>query len=325
VLPTSQTNAILQASVYDPTSPNAQVTFFIDGQSVGTANQAPYNLAWTPTPGTHVLRASATDVFGSFGTSPGRLFFVAPTTLPNGANWRYNDYGTNFGTSWRTLSFNDISWLRGNAPLGYNYPSQATILRSNVNSKVVISYYFRQPFSNNLAGFNYASIKLTRADGAVVYLNGQELARPDMRAGTITYTNLAVTNVPSGFGLYAGPPAVDLIPIPPATLSGLTGPNNLVAVEVHQAAPRLNEILDVTFDLALSAVAYNPGAALQLQVAGTNALLQWPDYLPDWYVEQSPDLASWSAVSNTPTPAAGSLTLQLPLQSMMFFRLRQTP
>ena len=324
VLPTNQT-ITLAASIYDPTTVSGpQANFFIDGQSVGTLSQGPYNLAWNPTPGAHVFRVTATDSFGLSGTSQGRLFFVAPPVLTNGSFWRYSDFGTNAGTIWRSLAFNDNSWPRGSAPLGFGYPNQATILRSIVNSKAIVTYYFRQSFTNNLSTFNYGYFTLTRADGAVVYLNGQEIARPDMPRTNILFNTLALTNVLNGPGIYQGLPAVDSIPVPLALLTAANKPNNLIAVELHQALPGPHDSLDATFDLAFSGVSYSPGAVLQLQVAGTNAVVQWPDYLSDWFLEQSSDLVSWAAVTGTtPNISGGTATLQVPLQSLMFFRLHQ--
>jgi hypothetical protein len=109
-----------------------------------------------------------------------------------------------------------------------------------------------------------------------------------------------------------------LIPIP---LSLLTGSTNLIAVEVHQDLTNRFDNFDLYFDLEFATYEYNPGAVLQIHTDGSDAIVQWPDYLPDWRLEQSPDLTN--SVTNTPTLENMLSTVQLPLQSQMFFRLRQ--
>src|SRR4029079_12165680 len=62
-------------------------------------------------------------------------------------------------------------------------------------------------------------------DGAVFYLNGQEIYRLNMPDGTVSYSTSASTGV--GDAVFSTPVIV------PAT--GLVAGNNVLAVEVHQA------------------------------------------------------------------------------------------
>src|SRR5687768_3695680 len=50
------------------------------------------------------------------------------TLIPAGAAWRYLDNGTNQGTAWRGVGFNDSAWNSGNAELGYGDGDEATIV-----------------------------------------------------------------------------------------------------------------------------------------------------------------------------------------------------
>jgi hypothetical protein len=53
----------------------------------------------------------------------------AETTLvPLGAVWKYRDTGTDLGTTWTALSFNDSAWASGPAELGYGDGGEGTIV-----------------------------------------------------------------------------------------------------------------------------------------------------------------------------------------------------
>jgi hypothetical protein len=83
------------------------------------------------------------------------------------------------------------------------------------------------------------TLQLKRDDGAVVYLNGTEIARSSMPAGTITSTTLATDagGTEGQFFSFTVPAS--------AFVSG----TNTLAVEVHQASRSSS---DVSFDLGLS-------------------------------------------------------------------------
>lgn len=90
-----------------------------------------------------------------------------------------------------------------------------------------VTYYFRKTF--NFGGDPArASLVLNAVidDGAIIYLNGTEIHRVNMPAGTVTHTTLAASTV--GNAIFSGPIAL------PAT--ALVHGTNILAVEVHQAA-----------------------------------------------------------------------------------------
>ena len=171
---------------------------------------------------------------------------------------------------------------------------------------------------------NFAGLKLVRDDGAAIYLNGKSVAarnlpkvfpRPIMRV-----TNVGITIV---FNTTNHLMATDFIPVP---ASDFTTSSNLLAVEVHQSTNRDAADFDLRFVLALYALlAYDPGAALQIGAAPGMATMLWPDYVPDWQLQQSPDLVYWTNVVNVPLLTNAQSVLQFPLQKRMFFRLGQSP
>jgi hypothetical protein len=178
------------------------------------------------------------------------------TLVPAGADWRYLDNGTDQGTAWRDLAFDDSNWAAGPAELGYGDGDEATVVSygPNPNSKYTTTY-FRHAF--NLADVPASSsllLSLLRDDGAVVYLNGEEVFRSNMPAGTVTYTTPATQAL--------GPPLEytnETASLDPALLA--IG-DNLLAVEIHQANGTSS---DLSFDLSLEGVP-NPPACEPVDV-----------------------------------------------------------
>ncbi len=169
---------------------------------------------------------------------------VVPSTstlVAAGSTWRYLDNGTNQGTAWRAGTFNDSAWKQGAAELGYGDGDEATVVSfgPNANQKYVTTY-FRRQFSVDPSTLSTVTLQLKRDDGAVVYLNGTEIVRSNMPAGTITSTTLAADagTTENQFFSYTIP------------TSALVNGSNTLAVEVHQTNRTSS---DVSFDLSLAA------------------------------------------------------------------------
>ena len=110
------------------------------------------------------------------------------------------------------------------------------------------------------------TVRYVRDDGAVIYLNGVEVVRSNMPAGTIGYTTRATTAI-SG----AGESAWLQAPIDPALLVAGT---NVIAVEIHQQSPSSS---DVSFDLELRATdAQAPPPSSTLAAPANHAVLNNP-------------------------------------------------
>src|SRR5205085_12674688 len=104
-----------------------------------------------------------------------------------------------------------------------------TALAVNTNSPLPSgnsTYYFRKSFFFP-GNPQYATLTINPVigDGAVFYLNGVEVYRQNLPGGAVSYATAANTNANL---IYSGP-----ITIPTGSL--LAG-NNVLAVEVHQAA-----------------------------------------------------------------------------------------
>jgi hypothetical protein len=169
---------------------------------------------------------------------------VPPATLiPVRSSWKYLDDGSNQGTAWSELSYNDAGWSNGIAQLGFGDGDENTIIRSNrTDSSRIITYYFRKNFTlNNPTSFTNLIVRLLRDDGAVAYLNGAEIFRSNMTNTPIDYTTLALTSVPAEDETIK---FYDTNVNPGLLLAG----NNVLAVEVHQNSTGSS---DLSFDLEL--------------------------------------------------------------------------
>ena len=160
-----------------------------------------------------------------------------------GSTWRYLDTGADLGTAWRAPGYADGSWGQGPAQLGYGDGDEATRISfgPNQNTKPLTVYFRRQFTVANASAITSLVLRLVRDDGAVVYLNGVEVARSNMPAGTITYQTRAASNVDTNENQF------QVINLQPGQL--MTG-TNTIAVEVHQERPSSS---DLSFDLALEA------------------------------------------------------------------------
>jgi len=163
--------------------------------------------------------------------------------IESGSSWSYLDNGTDQGTAWQAIGFDDFMWAVGDAQLGYGDSDEATVVSYGPNAAAkYITTYFRHSFDvANPAAIDGLTLSLLRDDGAVVYLNGTEVMRSGMPAGTITYLTTASISVAGSNESRFYKATVD-----PALLVVGT---NVIAVEIHQ---RNGTSSDLSFDLRLA-------------------------------------------------------------------------
>ena len=184
------------------------------------------------------------------------LLFAASSSsaeelIAKGSTWLYVDDGSDLGTDWRETDYDDSNWQSGPAQLGFGDGDEATTLASGH-----ITYYFRQHFNlenvGNIAGL---SLSILRDDGAVVYLNGDEVYRTNMPVGSITANTTAADGVETG----------DLF-THEFDSSALQQGKNVIAVEVHQSSASSS---DVSFDFSLETTDTEPGVNNLVDVGST--------------------------------------------------------
>ncbi|MDC3255373.1 lamin tail domain-containing protein [bacterium] len=163
------------------------------------------------------------------------------TLVPLGATWKYLDDGSDPGNEWATVDFDDRDWPSGVAQLGYGDDDEDTTIGfgGNATEKFPASY-FRTTFSVAKQRYSGVILRLLADDGAVVYLNGREIARIRMPFGQPTFETFAARGATDG--------VFETFEIAPDDLRD--GVNTL-AVEVHQFTAGSS---DLSFDLELTVI-----------------------------------------------------------------------
>lgn len=216
------------------------------------------------------------------------------TLVPAGSNWRYLDNGSDQGTAWRALNFNDSAWSSGLAQFGYADDDEVSLIRSNrANGTIIATTYFRKPFvCTNAWAVTNLTLGLLRDDGGIVYLNGTEVFRSNMTNAPVVYsTNWAVTAVGG-----ADETTFFTTNVSPALLINGT---NVLAVEIHQQSATSS---DVSFDLRLTALTYD-APAITVTPAGSLFELAWPALPGGFVLESSSSLspsATWTGETSAP-------------------------
>jgi len=244
------------------------------------------------------------------------------TTISN--VWRYDQSGTNLGTAWIAPGYDDSAWPSGQALLGFDGGILPEPFRTPFTLSITkTTFYFRTTF-NLPSNLNFSALQLRHVidDGAIIYLNGNEVHRTNLPAGPVNATTTASLNV--GDAVYQGPFGLALTNLVP----GL----NVLAAEVHQNSSASG---DLAFGLELSGLIVTNSPALAgvviNEVLANNSSLEEPDgSKPDWVEIYNPsanavDLADMSLSDDTLVPRrwifpAGSL-----VPALGFIKVRLDP
>jgi hypothetical protein len=224
-------------------------------------------------------------VSGAFAATPAESTILVPT----GAIWRFLDDGSEPAFKWVDPSFDDSGWSSGDAPLGYGDPGLTPVSFGPDPANKFLTTYFRHEFDVvDPTTFSHLLVRLRRDDGAVVYLNGAEIQRESLPAGTITFQTLAAPPATGAAETQFFERAVD----PRLLLPG----KNVLAVEVHQHRGNSS---DLAFDLELVATPVGAGQPRitrgpYLQGATpTSVVVRWrTDIATDSRVRWGPDPGS---------------------------------
>lgn len=154
--------------------------------------------------------------------------------ISHGANWRFLDNGLS-PAGWNTNAFNDSGWPMGPAQLGFGDGDEETLVNATASRKAT---YFRRSFRvPNPELYQWLQLRMIRDDGAVVYLNGQEIWRSNMPMGIITFSTDASAAVG---GALEDAWYYYTVKRPP-----LLAGTNVLAVELHQKGDTSS---DLSFD-----------------------------------------------------------------------------
>lgn len=189
------------------------------------------------------------------------LFFSSDAqdaSISFGDKWKYKDNGSDQGTAWRDTTFDDSAWSSGFAQLGYGDGDEGTIVNAcgtpvqfpSCSNKYTTTYFRKKMTVANVNAFTQFQLDLYRDDGIVVYINGHEVYRNNMPAGTILYNTFA-----SGAASDDGTTIQSII-LSRAASFMVTGVNT-IAAEIHQNAGTSS---DLTFDMQLYGTPVTGGA-----------------------------------------------------------------
>ncbi len=183
-------------------------------------------------------------------------FALPPQSLPLldfSSVWKFMQVSNLDSVNWTAPAYNDSAWPSGPGLLAFeNNASIVPLIQTTLKDPRIATnglsgghaYYFRTTINlaSNLTGFTInASAYLD--DGAVFYVNGNEVQRVRVTEGvTVTNTTLATGQPPGGDALN---PDTFLIPA-----SFFVPGNNVIAVSVHQNTTGSS---DITFGLKLDA------------------------------------------------------------------------
>lgn len=183
------------------------------------------------------------------GTTSTTLINSAVPTPANAGTWKFLDNGSDQSTQWRVRVFDDSTWSSGKSELGYSDAPNTTVSFGPSSTNKYITTYFRHSFTvADPSAYQGLTLNLLVDDGAVVYLNGAEVVRRNMPAGTITYQTLATTAVGGADESTFFPYSI------PANL--LVAGTNVIAIEVHQSGANSS---DLSLDASLVATSITGG------------------------------------------------------------------
>lgn len=207
-----------------------------DGTLVGATAATSFGDASAAGGTVYTYRVRASDLAGNLSPLSAPLDVRTwSSVVAAGDSWRHQDAAQSSG-SWRNVGFNDSGWDVGSAELGFGDGDESTQLQPGETT-----YYFRKSFVVPPGQVVVdANMGLIRDDGAVVYLNGQEVMRSNMPAGSIGPDTKAVMTISGSAESEWIDAAVDEDHFQTGT--------NVVAVEVHQ---RSTGSSDVSFDFRL--------------------------------------------------------------------------
>lgn len=236
----------LTVATADANNDIVEVRYYTNGVLAGAATNWPYTFDLvSPWLGNYAIQAVVWDAAGFSATSAVANLTVTYSTVslvPAKSAWKYDDTGVDLGAAWRAPEYDDSGWASGPAQLGFGDNDEATLTNTN---RWRITTYFRKAFVVPASG-NYLglTVRLLRDDGGVVYLNGTEVFRSNMRTNLPIYWNTQAL----GSALAADEStqfydqAVDLALLRPGT--------NWLAVEIHQYGTNSS---DLSFDFELVA------------------------------------------------------------------------
>ncbi|MCA9197040.1 MAG: CotH kinase family protein [Planctomycetales bacterium] len=198
-------------------------------------------------------------ISGDIGTAIGRIFSPSDNAL---------------GTDWTQIGFDDASWLEG--PMGVGFGGFEELVRTEFNPvEDGTTTMVRIPFQiDNLQSLadNRLTLRMRYDDGFVAYINGQEVARSNLRDDELAWDSRASTRRNSDAEQFE---PYDISEFYSALVEG----ENVLAIRGINSSASSNDML-IAPELVSSAVSigHNPRARIYYTTDGSDP--RGPDGMP---------------------------------------------
>jgi hypothetical protein len=150
--------------------------------------------------------------------------------VKEGDTWKYLVPSSALPANWNLPNFNDGAWSQGRGGIGYGDNDDTTLVPAGT-----VAVYMRRSFNVvDSTAIKSMILNMDYDDGFVAYLNGVEIARANMPAGTPSFNTVAAGD--NEAVMYAGglPPSFPIIA--PTFSALLKNGQNVLAIEVHNVS-----------------------------------------------------------------------------------------
>lgn len=214
---------------------------FGDG-AVGTGRQTTHTYTQ---PGDRTITLQVTDNSGRSATTTRPVSIESTPTetevVAAGSSWRWRYLTEAPPAGWNSRTFDSTSWNSGPAPFGWGAPIVATNIDTfaNPQDRPRAAYFTKSFDIANIGSVEKLVIESAGDDGAVIYVNGTEVARANMPAGAISHTTYASSA--RRYNVANASPIVVEVPV-----ALLVEGTNVVSAQSHV---NFRATADLTFDL----------------------------------------------------------------------------
>ena len=157
-----------------------------------------------------------------------------------GDSWRYFVGNAEPVTNWRTLTFEDASWLQGPGGIGYGDDDDATVIEETT------SVYLRMTFDVvDVSTIEAAILHMDYDDGFVAYINDVEIARANVSGRYPAHDQTADENHEAQMYQNNMPEAyyIDNQSLQSFLLQG----ENVLTIQVHNVSPTSSDLSSIAF------------------------------------------------------------------------------
>ncbi|MDA7888596.1 PKD domain-containing protein, partial [Akkermansiaceae bacterium] len=254
-IPAGQSSAEFTISVIDDSVREGHEAIFVTPVATGLFSIGSGGVASVTIVDDEVAQVEFPDAGSDTTVTVGEVMNLSGQTrwreelVEAGDYWKYDDLGAEPAAGWKGLPYADGSWQEGWAKFGYGDNDETTTVSYGGvdNQKYLTTYFRRRFYLDDPADYSGLVASLLVDDGAVIYLNGNEVERINIADGVVTYSSRAQSAV--------GGNDEETFFDWPLDPTDLVAGENILAVEVHQASQTSS---DLGFDLALKGTLVSP-------------------------------------------------------------------